>query len=286
MSLLALVLLAEHDALNTPTIEQRENQLFRVLRMPNGTHKLTSPGRLTELDKRLLSFLPQGEAVSLLDIAASSGVTTCDLVRTLSEGGLDVFSVATDLYLHASIETYPLGVQCLVHKQTQRILEASGLGLHITDDKPTWLRPLAWCRHELVTALSVLRRRVAKANRMCKTRDDVLLATFWARQLVDEFYEHDMFGWTPEWEQRFSVVRAANILNDVYFSPTQCRAALKNLVRYVRPDGFLVLARSIDVRLEFSILQRVNGQFRVIDRGGRPSEVESIALEVATSSIR
>src|SRR5262245_46627940 len=78
--------------------------LVARVRMPNGTWRQTTAGRLRLVDDALVGALrhthPRSHALSVLDLGASTGVTSVDLYETLSQRW-NVVSTASDLYRDA-----------------------------------------------------------------------------------------------------------------------------------------------------------------------------------------
>lgn len=96
----SLLLLPELAARTDVTAEEYD-RLVGYARMPNGVWKRTCHGRLRVLDGVLVDLLrqryPDGAHLSVLDVAASTGVTSVELYRALSSR-FTVELVASDLY--------------------------------------------------------------------------------------------------------------------------------------------------------------------------------------------
>jgi hypothetical protein len=77
------------------------DRVVEQLRMPNGTWKFTCGGRFAVLDRLLLDLLAErfsrGARLSVMELAASTGVTSVELYRVLRERYLVDF-LASDLY--------------------------------------------------------------------------------------------------------------------------------------------------------------------------------------------
>jgi hypothetical protein len=63
-----------------------------------------------------------------------------------------------------------------------------------------------------------------------------------------QFMPHNIFVPCPEWEGRFSVVRAANILHREYFTDTEIRQIADRLRSYLQPGGTLLISRNLAPR--------------------------------------
>jgi hypothetical protein len=81
--------------------ETAYDSVVEQLRMPNGTWKFTCRGRFAVLDRLVLDLLgervPRGTRLSVMDLAASTGVTSVEFYRALRER-YTVDFLASDLY--------------------------------------------------------------------------------------------------------------------------------------------------------------------------------------------
>ena len=81
--------------------EAAYDTVVEQLPMPNGTWKFTCRGRFASLDRLVLDLLaprvPRGGRLSVIDLAASTGVTSVELYRVLRER-YQVRFLASDLY--------------------------------------------------------------------------------------------------------------------------------------------------------------------------------------------
>src|SRR5205085_2939957 len=83
-----------------------EEGFFKGMCLPNGTHKTTSRGRLTDLDDRIGRLLPAGVDTHLLDVGISSGVTTLELIDFLEIRGHRVTGAGADIRIHARLRRF------------------------------------------------------------------------------------------------------------------------------------------------------------------------------------
>ncbi len=257
-------------------LEKAEAQLFRSLRMPNGTYKTTAWRRLEPLDNLTVSLVQASEPVQLLDVGASSAVTTAELVTLLRSRFERVTAVAADLFMHAEIVRVPFGGEVLLHRASRSAVEASWGPIKIVDDALTLARPLSILRKlfmKLITAAVGLARAVGIP---LETRPLNLVS----RKASDEsiyFVECDIFQQRNDWSERFLIVRAANILNKGYFSDDLLKTGIAHLASYVAPGGLLVLARCIGEEIHATVFRKDGTRLLVEARLGDGSEVEEFA---------
>ena len=89
--------------------------------------------------------------------------------------------------------------------------------------------------------------------------------------------EDDVFVHRPDFDSRFDVLRAANILNLAYFDDEIIRTATRNLQSRIRPGGLFVVCRTDDEETNRATVFRFeNGLLTPIARLAGGSEVESI----------
>ena len=85
---------------------EREKSFFKSLSLPNGTHKTTAPGRLTDVDRIVHEHLGNVQSVRLLDVGISSGVTTLELLNHLEAHGCRVSGVGVDTCVHVFLKSF------------------------------------------------------------------------------------------------------------------------------------------------------------------------------------
>ncbi len=107
------------DRLNSPTARSffgrpitdpaeyasRERQFFSNLILPNGTFKTTSHQRLNDLNALVARHLPARRPLQIMDVAASSGVSTLEWSEQLDQLGIGHSMLAGDILVDAWIVT-------------------------------------------------------------------------------------------------------------------------------------------------------------------------------------
>ncbi len=80
---------------------------------------------------------------------------------------------------------------------------------------------------------------------------------------------------------KWDVVRAANILNHVYFSESQLEAMVANVASQVRVSGLLAICRTVPQSGNHgSVFKRINDGFEEVGRIGGGSEVAAMVLRL------
>jgi hypothetical protein len=253
-----------------------EARFFSAIRLANGTFKTTAAGRMRDLDALLARCAHDHRllAPAVLDVAVSSGVTTAELGRALADAGLRPAITATDLAIEARLVEVARGVRVL-QDSAGRDLQYDIAGVPI---RP-WARRLDYVTGYRL--LSMLARRLCRNNKDSPARSVQLIS----RRIDDRsgisFVEDDLMRPNPQFERRFDIVRAANVLNRDYFEHTTLSAMISNLIAYLRgPGALLVLNRThLDGSNQGSICRlEPSGAMALLARIGRGSEVEEEAL--------
>ncbi len=267
-----------------------ECSFFTSLRLRNGTFRTTHVRRLDDLNHLLLSLLPDAHPLRIMDVAVSSGVTTLEWSEALTAAGIAHRITAGDVVLKAFLISFRKYVHVLVDK-TGHPLQFEFWGRAVPNPMTRRVhrlyRPLvAYVKAQLV-------KHFASVSKACETtptreiiregglicRPLILLSPTLGRpahvEFVDDDIQHNdgLLG-------RFHVVRAANILNKVYFSDDVMLGMLANLRARLQANGLLVVCRSTHDGINEATVFRLRetGRLETIARLGGGSEVESLAL--------
>lgn len=266
--------------------DAEEDRFFGSLKTSNDTWKLTASRRFERLDQLVLQALPPppGSAVSVLDVGASSGVTTLELHRLLAGSGYRPATIATDRSVSAFVVPIARRCQAIVGQGGEILQYVLGRWLvRPWSSRTDRVLGVALLRKALFWAVGdTVRRTLAEAPEQCaKVR--LVSARFSAEPGLD-LVEDDVLVRRPAFEGRFDLVRAANILNRSYFSEDELRGAIANLLAYLRrPDGLLLLVRTHKDGVQHGTLfaLRRNGVLRALRRVGGGSEIERLAIDVS-----
>lgn len=261
---------AAGDAID-PQLSDRFSRVLHDLRI-GGTWKRTNRGRLARTEEVLCAHLPsrfRGD-IALLDLGASDGVTTVELVRALRAafgGNVQAHLADRDLWLfryrRGAVVEYRAGdgepILVRVGPFALRLARPRG-NAGGTDPLSQWYLKLHRLRRamaldgriSLINPLAQGERGVTAIQMDCLVREE---------SLVD----------------RMSIVRASNLLNRDYFNAAQIDRALLHIHSYLRPGGCLVVSRNHDEEggeIEHGSLWTKTGSgFSRIANFGRGSEI-------------
>lgn len=257
-----------------------EASFFSSLRLFNGTFKTTQDHRMDDLNAFVIAHWRDAKSApaQILDIGVSSGISTLEWLDAMTASGLRVEMTATDLVLSANLVRLWPGIE---------VLERSGLVLqHVVFGWPLrpWRRRLDFLSGYVVLNLlanSTARWRLRRLD-VQKRSSSVVLLSPRAMQCKDvTWMEQDILDRPSNYLQnRFDVVRAANILNREYFSEAKLRCAVSNIKTFLKNSGLLIVNRTHANNSNHATLFELtnDGQFSLIARFGRGSEIEDIVL--------
>lgn len=256
-----------------------ESQFFSNLKMRNGTFKLTQPSRFAALETEIGPALAERAAVfrQVLDVGASTGLTTIELMDFLRAAGACAEVTCTDLFVEAHLMEIAPGFRVLA--------DADGWPLQYdVAGRPirAWIRRLDY--FTLMAALRLFTRAALRSRLRRMIAEGCSVAVrMESRDLADrniELVENDIFAPTPSFIGRFDFIRAANILNLNYFPVEHIRHAISNIRSYCRgPRSQVLIARSKGSRHDATLFELGwEGAFTVRARAGSGSEIEGLVL--------
>ena len=274
-----------------------ERDFFARVLLSNGTFKTTAANRLDDLNEAVFSNVAgiTDRPIQLMDVAISSGITTFEWYEQLKSKGVCCEITATDLTLHASL------VSCFASTLSV-LIDRHGNILHI-DAVGHGVLPTKGVRGALIHPWHALFAAVIRAffrttmkidNHLPPLRGEVTLAaegrilkcepiTLLTKRLVEcqnvRIMEDDLLAENPpEFDRAFHVVRAANILNRVYFPDVNLIRMVRTLIQRLKDHGLLILCRTMEGGVnDATIFQlRPNRRLSVLMRLGSGSEIEEV----------
>jgi hypothetical protein len=275
--------------------------LVARVRMPNGTWRQTTAGRLRLVDDALVGALQRthapGSTLSVLDLGASTGVTSVDLYETLSQRWTVEFT-ASDLYRDAFAVSAPGrgwaivldgGGEVLQHVVGPFVLPGQ---LEESTAYPLNRALKRWSERVLVPRA----RRALALDAQARTRDYFAAAEtgglavrrlpFFSWRCLDlvrrtprfRFVAHDV---TQPVSDQVTIVRAVNIITSEYFDLPTATRAIGHALRGVEPGGYFVAgqSRGLDSTAMRATVFRVRGRAaEIVARVGDGYEFEEAVL--------
>lgn len=269
----------------------REDALFRDIRLPNGTAKETCQGRLDPLSTWWADHLGEVDGpLRLLDVGISSGVTTHEWLAWFRRRGHEVTGVGVDMYIHAIL--LRSGDVEFLTTLDGRLLCTTILGRRFS---AAWgFDPLSLAKRAL--PVSVARAasrllhacfaggRVAPPGRLDPCRMGARLGfEAWYVPLLARSTRTDrdltcreasLFDLSSV-PGEFDLVRAANILNNSYFTTAELQEGFAEITTKVRDGGQFCVSRTDESgRTSATVWRRCGDKLEVTGRMNGGSEIE------------
>ena len=263
--------------------QKQEADFFASIRLRNGTFKTTDHHRLDDLNMLVIREWQKLDRKprEIMDVGASSGISSLEWADALACAGIDAKIVATDLCMHASLVPLLPGYEVLLDRDGKVIQ-------HILGNRPVrWSldgpRDFFGGTGFLVAALNVFASTLLLLTNRKRRGTDVLLVNPDARDSVRlSFADDDVLAPNPEHLRgRFNAIRVANLLNRGYFDETQLRRAVDNLKdRLIGAGSYLIVNRTHADGSNNGTIFRLSetNKFEIVARMRDGSEIEDIVL--------
>lgn len=262
--------------------EQLEENLYARIKMSNNTYKRTYSGRLDEVNEEIVGLISSMnlEEVYLMDVGASSGITTLEWHEQLKEEGIQAKVIATDAFIDAyQVKVVPNFFEIIL--DYERKLIEYNVGSMV-------FQGLMYC------PLSMLIYPVAKlfiylAQWQMKGKISVfeikqieLIHSAFNNKKDIKFIKDDIIN-DKHYIGQIDCLRASNILNKGYFDKSTLLQIIGNLKARLKEGGLFVVTRThLDKQNHASIFQLVNNQFLLLKDIGDGSEVKPLILQTST----
>ncbi len=263
--------------------EALERRFFSNLRLPNGTVKMTYPGRLDDVNAGLLPFLSPADSLDIMDVAVSSGISTVEWSDFLTRHAIAHRLVAGDLVVDAELASWRGRVAVVFQKGGREplLFEIGQVPIPIRSERipAKLLRPLVF---------SVLRSfgrrgRAASSSKLWSRlgfcyQPIPLVTTDLRQNPLIQVIEDDI-AIPNRFTGAFDVIRVANLVQRIYFDDSYLNRILRNLHLRLRDGGILVLCRTLETGVNrASIFRRTGGGFRLEESVNEPVEVCDLVL--------
>jgi SAM-dependent methyltransferase len=231
--------LRSNCGIKTAVDVERVAELIRHVRI-GGTNKSSAHGRLQEADRALITQLEHQPARQLdfLDVGCSDGNASIETIQLIERSlRLHVSAYLQDRYIWVRSKRRWNIVEYVSSEYDLVMVRLGGMAL-APAPKAFWLAPLT---NSLVSAylrLNRFRQRMHEISRFPLLSPRVLLHPDL------QICEGSVLTPNEDFLGRMDVVRVSNLLHSDYFSETELRAALSNLVRYIRDGGLLLVSRN------------------------------------------
>ncbi|HKW47814.1 MAG TPA: hypothetical protein VJN70_10225 [Gemmatimonadaceae bacterium] len=280
-------------ALDDEALAKQEKAFFRSIRLRNGTYKTTYSRRLDNLNEIANRLLPAERPLEIMDVAASSGVATLEWIESLENSGIDFSMTAGDLcvrafllslgrFLNVLVDSsgYPLQFdfvgKAIAFPPPKRLaLKAPPLFLGVHAGR--WIVPTLFAM--LFKRATASREGAARQRFGIVCRETLLISPRLSRRTSLTILDDDLLA-RGSFENRFHVIRAANVLNRTYFNDETLSEMITNLRSRLRRSGLLIVCRTHDDGVNHGTVFRLTNtrDFEIVRRIGNGSEIESLVV--------
>ena len=216
------------------------SQVLHDLRM-GGAWKRTGSRRLVQTEQMLQQHLPSTQRgnVTLLDLGASDGITTLELLQALRRAGYEAVSAyATDLNLW--LYRYRRGplIEYRAGNGEPIMVRLGPLGLRLAKNRHgiggSGMFSAWYLKSKSFRDSMRLDARITLVNPLVRNEPDIVVSELNCLERNNTF------------AGKFTAARASNVLNLGYFESAQIVTAITHLHAYLCQGGCLVVSRNVD----------------------------------------
>jgi len=264
---------------------EAEEEFFTSLRLRNGTYKTTFQGRFSDINHVLCKFLQSGDIVvgDVLDVGISSGSNTLELYQELDSAGYKSKIIGTDLMPDAWLVRVFPGCFALVDETAYPlrydIFNRSMKPWVTSKDYRSGFFILRKC---INLVLGFRAKQMMRGQNSSAVRK-VELVTPRLGECSNIIVQKDnITKYNHSFEDKFTFIRVANVLNKSYFSDGELASILDNIKRYTtKPRGALLVIRTHEDGTNHGTLFDIDEATgcKILQRFGQGSEIEDIVFE-------
>ncbi len=284
------------DDLPQAQIDEIQERMLRRFRLQNGALKCTQARRFDDFD--LLSVpvittaFPTEQPIRVHDIGASDGRASCGLYDHLNRlyGERLRFS-ASDYapYLYVLKRTQSRSRIIIDDQQNVLQIIMPPFVLIVFRAKSIKFAPLYDLVRFIATAIYVhplLEEYRTGHPDIERTRLELLCRecrAYISKQNNFRFDSYDVLSGPTEC---FSVIRAMNVLNFTYFSETQLKSALKNIIESLNEGGLFITGSNLEpgTIVNGGIYKKVKNHMEIVEISGMGSKVDALISEIPDKS--
>lgn len=255
------------------SMEQKSRLFNRIMRqlLIGGVWKTTSRQRLASSTGLMLKLLPPAAGpCRFLDIGCADGSSSWETHQTLRRQGVALQTCCADR------DTFLLsgraGLLEFFYTGSMEPFLCRVAGIFMLRLYPEQHRDF------LSKKLAAVLRRYFARKGLNGDAERISLKNPLLDASPDLSYERcDVFEKRADFQERFDVVRCANLLNLSYFSEAEILSALKTLSGYLKEGGYLIVSKSDDQEVESGVLaQKKEGTLQVREAFNQGSEISRL----------
>jgi hypothetical protein len=215
---------------------------FKKIRLSNGVYRTTTCRRLDDVNAAALPFISAHHSPRILDVAASSGVSSAEWSVALFEAGVDHELHVADLVMWALWARW-MGMKFLYEPgSVPHLLQVDLAGIAFPNSSGSFWHT---CVFRILNLIMPHRFLVRSSQQVMFVGPAIRRHAAGNKRI--SFHRFDIFE-TPLYLDgpQYQVIRAANILNKAYFSDDELLGGLRNLLSLLDEGGVLIMARTHD----------------------------------------
>ena len=259
------------SALNTLTDNDLYDRIFQDINLNNDTYKTTYSGRFHDVDRHAIAnHLSAQSHIALHDIAVSSGVTSLELFEQLRTPSRNLEFYISDRYSRCYAKK---GFATHIYDAHQNHLQSYFLGLVADRKAPA----KAFLSRVLYTVLAPFIPQSVEGD------PDLQQVLLYHVDVVQNIHsgrlkEIDYDVLSTSLSDKFTYVRAMNILNRQYFSEQLLSKAIRNIATSMKEDAILQVGRTHDGINDVSFFRKQGPLLRWVEDINAGSEIKEIIL--------
>lgn len=278
-----------------------ERAFFGHIRLPNGTTKTTYAQRLEDFSALCNAELrPRAQAFRLLDVGVSSGITTLEWMRSMESQKIKYQLDAIDICLDAKLVSVASFFHILLDSQA-RPLQFEVLGWVTSADyghdarsrlKRAAIIPALRGMYRTLTApiathLRTHNRRDTREIGPYRIRSLKLVTRALGERKDLRLFEMDARD-VDELQDKYDLIRAANVLNKAYFPTPVLRTIVYKLLGQLNPGGRLAVVRTSSRGTNNGSIYASDDSGMIVKIGqlGEGAEIDDLVLGLPASSDR
>lgn len=258
----------------------------------NGTFRYTHARRFEQFDSLALnsirSAFPPGQPIRVHDVGASDGRTSCDFyeaLTTIYAGQLSF--LASDYAPFYYVVRRKNDGRRIILDERDNVLQivTPPFVFNVVHPENRYLYPVNRVVRHFVNSSyvrSLLRAYKGGDPNIERTRFDLLCSECRSNCASKDnfrFISYDIFSPSTE---HFDVIRAMNVLNLVYFSETNLKKAISNIIACLNEGGVLVTGSNLEAgsMVNGGIYKRSGRRLEKLATSGSGSQVDNLIKTV------
>jgi hypothetical protein len=246
--------------------------------LPNKTLKSTAGARFEDLDKTAVKYLNHPNESAIHDIAVSDGLSSIEFFKAISGVRNDF-----NFYISDKFSKFYVSPNCItrVYTADYSLMHFYLFNLIYADNKISnyfFLSKLLFYILKLISARFIPAKKQMQEIRLY---DPQVIAILQSGKIYE--LEYDILS--SRIDQKFTFVRAMNILNRVYFNEDEILQALNNIMYSLKEKGILLTGRTIKGVNNATFYQKIDSRFEILETLNNGSDIDGLVTRFNVMSL-